>query len=867
MRHLVLLVALTAVAPALALDFQDDFAARRPGWQTLTGDWQWQDGALCQQRPEDAYSLAVREEQLTEGVITVEATATGRNSSGDGCFGLVARYVDERNWVVVRFGAYKQIALLTMIGGAKQIPNLHPFVCEPGRRYRGRATLTQGLILVELDGKPVGVHRDPFADRPGRPGVYAQSPAQFHSITVTGPPDLPDVSQAAQAALDAGPQVRQASATWGFEGVEYAVAPLSPTISGPDRCSLALYVRNRSRAAATVTDLSLEGVPVTTLREQGRIAWWRAWPRDVPPGAVAQVLVKLSSLPLAQAAQAVLGAPVGPMSLRLEGDGGPLEVAFALAPQPPPLRLNFIAFDEGLQTLDLYVAASGKLIGQPVERVEVNGQEVTARLQPGPKTLGGLREDTLPLHVRLPQPLSLAAPTVVTVRAGGVTAGHAVRAFPSRFPVQLVILGRQPGPDEVAEIAGLCFSEVGFCGAKWENLRELARHGLRYFPYAYPSEKALDACLGQPAPRPPLVGWWIDEIDGWQKTPEDARQMLATGDELMAAKDLPPAPYCMNIMAPWADAGYVELADALSHEYGIDFGIADSEGFRRALDFQTPGDISRRELRTARRPFWPYFRNVEAAVLLDPQTKQIVGQYRPIDAREHRLLVYSCLANGAKGALNWNYGVNYLTPKTSTWLSKEHDAIRLNMTAQKDPQAFGVTIPSELLAGLKAATAECGRVNAELQLLGPLLAMGDVSDLATVTRCTPEHNPRGGPAAHARAIICGPDTIVLLLVNLNIDSNFNARKPQPVKSYEPVDLEVEVAVPQWLQVADVFGVSCRGVKTKETERDGRILRLRSKALVVSEAVVITADRGRRAKLAAQLPALQEQLRSAGVALE
>ncbi|MBU0610654.1 MAG: hypothetical protein KKI08_22410, partial [Armatimonadetes bacterium] len=271
--------------------------------------------------------------------------------------------------------------------------------------------------------------------------------------------------------------------------------------------------------------------------------------------------------------------------------------------------------------------------------------------------------------------------------------------------------------------------------------------------------------------------------------------------------------------------------------------------------------------RMARRPFWPYFRNLEAAVLLDPQTKQIVGQYRPIDPREHRLLVYSCLANGAKGALNWNYGVNYLTPKTSTWLSKEHDAIRLNMTAQKDPQAFGVTIPPELLAGLKAATAECGRVNAELQLLGSLLAMGDVSDLATVTRCTPEHNPRGGPAAHARAIICGPDTMVLLLANLNIDSNFNARKPQPVKSYEPVDLEVEVAVPQWLRVAEVFGVSCRGVQTKEMERDGRTLRLRNQALAVSEAIVITADRGLRGRLAGELPALQEKLRSAGVALE
>ncbi len=804
----------------------------------------------------------MREESLTEGVITVEATATGRNSSGDGCFGLVARYLDDNNWLAIRFGAYRQVALLMRVGGEKRITGLRPFTCEVGRRYRARVTLARGLLLLELDGKPAGVARDPFAGRAGRPGVYAQSPARFHLLTVSDTLVLPDLTAAAQAALAAGPQVRQASPVWHFEGVEYAVAPLAPTISGPDRCTLALYVRNRSAAPATITDLALDGIPAATLREEGRLAWWRPWPRIVPPGAVAQVLIKYAGLTLPQAAQIALGGPVGPMCLRLEGEPvGALEVVCALPPQSSPLRVNFIAFDDALQTLDIYVAASGKLVGRPLERMAVNGQEVTTRLQPDVKTLGGLRADTLPLHVKLPQPLTPGAPTVVTVRAGGVTAGHAVRAFPSHFPVQLVILGRQPGPADVAEIAGLCFSEVGFCGARWDNLPELARHGLRYFPYAYPSAKALDAYLGQPVPRPPLVGWWIDEIDGWQKTPEDARQMLVAADALMAARGLPLAPYCMNIMAPWADIGYVELADALSHEYGIDFGIPDSEGFRRALDFQTPGDISRRELRTARRPFWPYFRNLEAGVLLDAQTKQIVGQYRPLDPREHRLLVYSCLANGAKGALNWNYGVNYLKPPS--WLSKEQDAIRLNMTAQKEPQAFGVTIPPELLEGLRAATAECGRVNAELQLLGPLLAMGDVSDLASIARCTPERNPRGGPAAHARAIVCGPGTLVLLVVNLNIDSNFNARQPQPVKSYEPVDVTVEVALPQWLQVSDVFSVSCRGIQAQEAERRGRVIRLRFPSLAVTEAVVLTADRSLRPRLTRELPIWQGKLRAAG----
>ena len=466
MRRLVLPMLLVCLTPALALEFRDDFSARRPGWQPLSGDWQWQDGTLRQQRPADTYYLAVREEPLTEGVVTVEATATGLNSSGDGCFRLVGKYLDERNWAVVRFGAYRSIALLAMVAGEKQIPVLRSFTCEPGRRYRASATITRGLIVVELDGKPVGVVRDPFAGRPGRPGVYAQSPAQFHLLSVSERPDLPDMRQAAQAAWKAGPQVRQASPTWGFEAVEYAMAPLSPAVGGPDRCSLAVIVRNHSRAQATITDLALDGVPAATWREQGRIAWWRAWPRVVPPGGVAQVLVKFSSLPLSQAAQVVLGAPVGPLRLRLEGEpSGPLEIAFALAPQPPPLRVNFIAFDEALRTLHIYVAATGDLVGKPVERVEVNGQDVTARLRPALDQLGGLRPDTLPLRVALERPLTPGAPTVVTVRAAGLTAGHAVRAFPSRFPVQLVILGRQPGPPKWPR-SRACASRKSACAAR-----------------------------------------------------------------------------------------------------------------------------------------------------------------------------------------------------------------------------------------------------------------------------------------------------------------------------------------------------------------------------------------------------------------
>ncbi len=810
----------------------------------------------------DTYSMIVRDETLVEGAITVEGAATAVNSSGDGCLGVICKYIDRNNWVAVRYGAYSAIMVAQTVEGQRRFSRLRHFICKIGTPYTCEVRIAGGVIVAALDGKPVGVIEDPFRDRSGRPGIWSQSPAEFYRMSVDSGPQVEDTRRAATELFAAGPRIVQPSATWSLEHVGYSVAPLAPTISRMDLCTIALYVRNRRGKTCSVTDITLDGKPSSELIDGGRIAWWRCWPQVVPPNGMAQVLVKMSAMTMSEAVQAGRRQPVGPYRVRLSSsDGQDLELEFALEPRPARLRINFIAFGPELKTVYVYLAAEGDVVGAAVQKVEVNGLDVTTSLQ---GTARALRADTLPLRINLKRPSSRAAPTVVTVHAeGDAFAGHAVRAFPSRFPIQITILGKQPGPTAIEELANLCFTDVGLCGGRSENISEMRKRGLLYFPYAYPSAGLLDRYLSQPE-RPPIGGWWIDEIDGWKKRPRDAQNMLTEADQAMRDRKLPLAPYCMNIMAPWNDEGYIELADALSHEYGIDRGINGLGGPRSPLDFGNPADIATRELRTARKPWWPYFRNIEAVLLLKRGTKEVVKQYRPIDPREYRLYVYSCLANGAKGALNWNYGVNYLTGKRSAWFSKEYDAIRLNMTALKDKQAFGVAVPEDLLDGLKAARDECGRVNAELQLLGPMLALGDISDLARVVTSVPKRSPRGGPAAHARALVCGLDTIVVLVVNLNIASNFNARKPQPVDSYEPVDVELELTIPPWLKPQDVFSVSCRSIEALEPQSAKGVMQLHFRQLPVAQAVVVTQNRELRGVMQAHLTALQERLRSAGV---
>ena len=530
----------SAQTPLLGLSFEDDFSSKRDGWKAATGDWSWKDKKLVQTSVPDSYSLLVRQEAIAEGMVSVEGAATKANSSGDGCVGVVCKYSDKDNWVAIRFGAYRGAMVIQRVAGAKEIAMLRPFNCEMGRRYRCEARMADGVIIAMLDGKVVGVHPDPFAGKAASPGVFAQSQAEFFSFKMSDDAGMHEDISAAKALFAGGPQVTQGSKTWSLEAVDYAVEPLSPTISSPSASTVAIYLRNRGATPARIADLSLDGKPAAKLIEDERIAWWRAWPNPVPPGALSQVLVKMYSLTLSEAHQIALKSPVGPYRVRIEpADAEPFGVEFALDPRPSPLRVNFIAFDPPLRVLHVYAAAQGDLVGKEVRRVEINGVDVTSRTLPGK---AALRADTLPLRIELDKPLDPAAPVVVTVRAeGGAFAGHAVRAFPSRFPVQVVVLGKQPGPEALKELAGLCFSEVGLCGGRRDLIPEMKRHGLAYLPYEYPSPNGIAKFAALPE-RPELSGWWIDEIDGWKKTHREAQEMLRAADEALRAHGLPIAP-------------------------------------------------------------------------------------------------------------------------------------------------------------------------------------------------------------------------------------------------------------------------------------------------------------------------------------
>ena len=79
-------------------------------------------------------------------------------------------------------------------------------------------------------------------------------------------------------------------------------------------------------------------------------------------------------------------------------------------------------------------------------------------------------------------------------------------------------------------------------------------------------------------------------------------------------------------------------------------------------------------------------------------------------------------------------------------------------------------VPDKVVRMLADVWAEVGRINVELRTIGPLVARSDVTELARVASVEPARDPTGRPAAAAAALLCGADTLVVLVLNHNLNT-------------------------------------------------------------------------------------------------
>jgi len=226
-------------------------------------------------------------------------------------------------------------------------------------------------------------------------------------------------------------------------------------------------------------------------------------------------------------------------------------------------------------------------------------------------------------------------------------------------------------------------------------------------------------------------------------------------------------------------------------------------------------------------------------------------------------MTYGCLIQGAKGIMHWNYGAGLSKPPG--WFSKTHWAIRASLGGAlgRGNKPHGYEIPATMAAELQRVWDEIGRINVELRAIGPLVAVSDVSQLARVVAVTPELSPSGEPAAEAAALVSGLDSIVLVVLNHDLKTNWKAKAQAGMESYDPVDATVELRLPAWLEPKHIFRVGHDGVREVEPKRDGNSLIFRFRKLDVSEIVVITERDGLMESMATTVSELSARLAGGG----
>jgi hypothetical protein len=484
----------------------------------------------------------------------------------------------------------------------------------------------------------------------------------------------------------------------------------------------------------------------------------------------------------------------------------------------------------------------------------LNGVDVTSLTSFGTSEV---YDQVVPITINLPTALYKGAQTVVTIETfQGVSCGHTLRAMPSEFLINVPFFAtyRMRTDEEAAQdMHNHCVT-----AATWVDDSALLGVGLGNMIYEGHSTSISPdfflSVMGGSSPHIP--GAWYDEVD--KETVQKIFQAVSNVDYFYARDGSGYAPLIPNVMRPRSILGksYMELADGSSHAYGI---RGDWLSFPFWDKFRTG------EYRSSRRQFWPYYRDAELAMLVDDNIMQTIGPNpntpRVITPEEMGILLYGNLMLGSKGAQYWGYASEWC-PTGTYYLTDPQ--LRIGLGGVPYPpttQVWGFEVDTNVLDAIKTTWDAIGYVNADMQVVGPWIAKSDVSYLSRVISVAPTLAPNGYPAAETSALVSGLDTIVLIVLNLNMNHD---RGAGGVFSYDSVDVTAGVKIPSWLQgqTLDVFSVDSSdtaGINTETYSTVDNEMRFTFNNLEDRKIIVITSDSQVRASMTSIMSDMKARL--------
>jgi len=575
-----------------------------------------------------------------------------------------------------------------------------------------------------------------------------------------------------------------------------------------------IYVRNPWDTPAGIREISIDGRSVEDLREDLAVPWWRVLPESIPPGAMAEVIIRMKRLPenkesvIRLEAFSALGKPRG------------REEEFTCrvsTKRTPPIELGYVSFNRKMDQVYIYVARNAGSAAS-VSRVFLDGEDVTGRAT---FSSPDFHRGTALVKLSLDKALRYGSYHLVKVETDdGTGTASMVRAWDcDTFPCAIFSLewfeslpllpqvnlnvastfGHWMSVELLQELKRLDYKAIMGCGdrgrlpVQTEIIEQVEALDLPVFAYivydepdakdrAWDKGKRIEKFLDVPKP---------ERLGALALTMEQmTAQYRTTGPSSLTFINLDSA-YLTDSINTYAKIPDILSRSTYTHSHGRDPYYTYATGYL---------------VKRACAPRIPY-------LLPDVAWIEEWGLGRPVEPGEARLKLHYALAAGAKGVTWW------------TW-------------APTRPEKHGARESEPLIAELKG-------LHQEVQTLQPLLSISEPLP-ETWGETDQEH-------LWTKTLLCADHSLILILVNKNYDSHptgqaeWNPKTPIGSFEYEAMEqANVTVHVPDWFRVEDVFRMPL--CETMPFERRSGAVHLDIKNLELARMIVLTGDEKLRTRL-------------------
>ena len=550
------------------------------------------------------------------------------------------------------------------------------------------------------------------------------------------------------------------------------------------------YFRAEGAKPLTATEFRLNGASLGELRPK-TVVWWRVLPQPVPAGGIGELMIRLRE-PLTE-----------PAKFEVEFDDGSA-LRGEVGPDPARLRIETVGFSRSRDELFAVVEA---LDGQAhrLTSVSLDGRELgqQARLL-DPEFASGVS----PIALKLSSPLERGSYHVLQVRgAAGEMAGCCVRTTDGWVPLGSYGYGTY---EEYARNG--CNGYNNFAGGRLGEFQAQARLQMRGV-----------VILGGDIPEsyrghPGVFGFCLtDEPDCKDYNVKDLPHPLRIGyhaQELEARcrrwrQQDPQTPIFLTIDLTYKPANfyiYGPLADVTNPDcYPLLFG-APLTMVREVVETARYGAGPRQLTFTFQGVFHEHD---------DKKTLQALKFPRPPLADEERIMMLYAIGAGARGLYNYIH----CTERSGKLMSRGTNEF---------PDVWH----------------EIGRTYRELGHIAPVLAQAHPTRLAAGDR----------EQVWVRTLLCGPEAVVLVVVNDDYEQQREAFVTQP-----QTDVRLRLPRLPWLAPQHAWLVKETGFEPVRLSAEGGSATVALPELKVAELILLAVDPKLADRLRAQYIEREQKL--------